>query len=301
MKKILILTPMWGRPEIVKLFLQGYQRVKKYYSELELVCIISPEDKFRNQILEMIIEYGGDVCEYSNRWLGEKKNAGLDFADRWYEFDYLMDLGSDDLLNPEIFKLYKPYMEKNTPFFGLNNLYIHDWETKRTLYLPDYSNGHTFGAGRMLHNDSRKILPWPDRENDNLDMLSRKILKRVGVHETVINSGRTPYVLDIKSATNIGHFELLKNWHSSEAVEFSEISHYFGLPIYEDWILALQNIGGYAGHVDALKKKGRTDKAAYKEVENIYKMYFGKTKYKDYEVFRIARYRSKHNNSLPGG
>ena len=190
-------------------------------------------------------------------------------------------------------------MEDNTPFIGLNNLYITDWKTKRTLFLPRYNGNHAFGAGRMLHNGAIKVLPWPDMENSNMDMYSREKLKRYGVHETVVDCGRTPYIIDIKTDTNIGHFELLKNWHDSELVEYNDICSYFGLvPIYPGWVLALQDVDGFIGYVENIKKGGRTDCGAYEETEGIYKMYFGSRKYKNYKVFDETRRRGKHNHSL---
>ena len=223
MKRILILTPIYKRPEIVKLFLQGFRRLKGYYNDLILLCIVSPEDPSRNELIELIYDYGGDVCEYSNKYLGEKKNAGLEFALREYSFDYLMDLGSDDLLNPEIFKLYQPYMEAENPFFGLNNLYVLDRKTGRVIFIRDYNTGHCHGAGRMLHREAIKIPPWPAEANKGLDSLSRERLKNVGVKETVIDSGETPYILDIKTDTNIASFGVLDQYKEKD-VKFSEIA-----------------------------------------------------------------------------
>lgn len=288
--KTLILTPVFRRPEIVRIFLEGYQRLKEH-ADIMLVCIVSPEDPHRDYLIDMIIDHDGEVCEWSNKYLGEKKNAGLEFA-LDFEFDYLMELGSDNLVNPAIFRLYEPYMKKRVPFFGLNNLYVLEWATKKCLYIEKYNSQHTYGAGRMLLNSAITVHPWPDKAQEGLDTLAMKKLKEMGISETVVDVGETPYILDIKTDTNINDFV----WFEpiGREVKFSDIGQYFGLPVYNDAILALQDRSVFITHVDSLVRySGYTQKKAYDAVENLYNLHFGTRKFKNYHSFRNEKCRSE--------
>jgi hypothetical protein len=285
--KTCILTPLFKRPEIVRLFLYGYQRLKKY-ADVMLVCIVSPEDKYRDNLIDMCTDAGAEVCEWSNKFLGEKKNAGMEFA-LDFEWDYFMDLGSDNIVNPKLFDLYKPYMEKRVPFFGLNNLYVMEWSTKKTLFVEKYNSQNTYGAGRMLLNDAIKIHLWPDCANEGLDTLAMKRLRDAGVHETVIPTGREPYILDIKTDTNINQFMFMEP--IGEPVEFSEIGDAFGIPIYSEPIMTMQNFSGFDSYVTGLQKEsGYNLKQAYEEAERVFELYFGKRRYKTYNSYKSERY-----------
>ena len=299
MKKILILTPIYKRPEILRIFLEGFQRVKKTYPSLILVCIISPEDKFYDTNLKMIMDAGGDVCEFKNKPLGEKKNAGLDFALREYDFDYFMDLGSDDLLNSKIFELYQPYMEGDLTFFGLDNLYIHDWYSKRTLFLKNYNGDHTFGAGRMLHRRAIDLPLWPDDAPDGLDTKMQRGLQAKDINDYIIKTGEVPYILDIKTNTNLSHFREVLNFKTKE-VEFSDIAPHFGLKIYDKKIKGLQEFDNFEKIIDEFQEAGYNRQQAYDVAEGFYSMYYGKNKYKNYDTYsRIKRrYENKYNHTV---
>ena len=67
---MIVLTPVWKRPEITEIYCLGVQRLN-----LKAFCVVSPEDKTRNK--EIIKDYGFEVFETPNDPLGRKKNAGL--------------------------------------------------------------------------------------------------------------------------------------------------------------------------------------------------------------------------------
>jgi len=293
MKTILILTPVYKRPEIVKIFLDGFKRLKKHYDKLILLCIVSPEDKHRDELIEMIFAAGGDVCEYSNKHLGEKKNKGLEFALDWHEWDYMMELGSDNLLNPEIFDLYKPYMDKKTPFFGLNNLYITEWGTKNTIFIQKYNVLHTFGAGRMLLNEAITIHPWTDELSEGLDTNAMKRLRDRGIKETVIDVGEHPYVLDIKTETNINDWVYVEPLKLKD-VEFAEISKYFGIPVYPEAVMTLKSFDGFNQYLNNMKEDyNYTYKKAYEETEKVHVMHFEQRMCPSYDAYRKRKSRKK--------
>jgi len=203
--KLLIFTPIWKRPEIVREWVRSLRRLPKH----ELLVVMSPEDPHYDELIDIIPEYAWRVdCE--NKPFGRKKNTGIDGA-RQLKWDYLMELNSDSIVNPHIFDLYEPYIAQKTPFFGLSNLFVSDYKTKKSLSIPGYNADMTFGSGRMLHRSALVLDKlWTDELNEGIDTNMMKRLKRAGIRETVVDNGEVPMIVDLKTNTSIWHFMLLE-------------------------------------------------------------------------------------------
>lgn len=198
------MTPFWKRPEIVAEYVRSLERLPDH----QLLAIISEEDPFYYDILELLPEETWIVvCE--NNPLGAKKNAGMEFA-RSLEWDYLLELNSDSIVNPALFELYRPYMEKETPFFGLKDLYVVDYVTKESLFIPDYNSGMTYGAGRILHRKALKCNLWTNELQCGMDDNMRGKLNKLGIKDTPVPSD-VPMLVDLKTNTTLSHFIILKN------------------------------------------------------------------------------------------
>ena len=94
------------------------------------MCIVSPEDQDYDQLLTICKQSGFGVCEYSNKRLGEKINAGISVCK---DYDYLMNWGSDNLMDADLFKLYKPYIDKGVKLFGIGDCTIYNALTKEAV------------------------------------------------------------------------------------------------------------------------------------------------------------------------
>lgn len=101
-------------------------------------------------------KYGIKYIEHENRPLGRKKNAGLNAAMK-LEWDYLIELGSDDIILDTIFDAYKPFMKRGEDFFGSNKMLFIDSIMGHTrFYQADEANyGWGWGLGRAM---SRKMV-----------------------------------------------------------------------------------------------------------------------------------------------
>ena len=100
--KIIANIPCWKRPEVVRLMLQ-------YIPDwLTPVFCVSPEDPHVDELVSSIKLYGHDVVMTPNEPLGLKQNKLISYIKCNYEFDYMMHLGSDDIINPNILSLYMP-------------------------------------------------------------------------------------------------------------------------------------------------------------------------------------------------
>lgn len=211
--KLLIFTPLWGRPEIVREWVRSLERLPKH----ELLVVMSPEDPDYEELEEILPPCLKVDCK--NTPFGAKKNAGINGA-RQLKWDYMMELNSDSIVNPGIFDLYSEHIAQKTPFFGLSNHYCTDYKTKKSIRLDKYNGDMTFGSGRMLHRSALVLNElWPDTLNEGMDTIMMKRLKQVGIKETVIDND-APMIVDLKTERTIWHFKLLESHGEEVSYEY---------------------------------------------------------------------------------
>jgi hypothetical protein len=158
------------------------------------------------------MDSGFDICYYKNEPVSNKINYGISYSFT-KDYDYLMNFGSDDLIHPEIFKLYKPCFDKRRQFFGVRNLYFYKIVDKMALFYKNYDNAKSVGAGRMI---SRDLLLKIVKQNQFIyeqgisrgmdNSSSRRITSFTGVRDISVDSGNFPYIVDLKSDENINCF-----------------------------------------------------------------------------------------------
>jgi len=282
--KILVLTPVWGRPGIVQMFLRAFERYNTGDIELRLVPILSPEDQFFQRFLYMFKGY--DYYIYKNRPLGEKKNEGLRYSFR-FDWDYLLEMGSDNILNNQVWDIYRDHWGED--MFGFLNLHIYDIYSKEMVELMDWNDDMCFGAGRMIRRDiCEDCFPlWDWELNDSLDTMSRKKILACGYNETAIWND-DPMVLDMKSNTQISPFEFLKNW--GERVDKLQ---YFDFMDIDEMNKEISTPKGFQDAYEKYRKEFATDNVPnhkiYEMVEMDYERLFGGRMYKNYNSFRSCR------------
>ena len=238
MKLIIILIPVFGRVEIFKLCMKSIQNlmiVSKY--KFYPVIIISNNDPLHLKIRSICEDLGFTFIYWTNKPIGAKLNAVISDVYRNIEFDYLMNFGSDNLINPELFQLYEPYINENNKFFGINNAYLFDILTKSCVLFNCLAVDHAVGAGRMIHFDiihHLQMIKQPlyvDKYDSGLDSCSASsILFNCNTKETIIDAGDVPYILDIKCKENINTFESISKIFPDRLISkvFDDVCHYFG-------------------------------------------------------------------------
>lgn len=213
--KILTLIPIYKRPEVTEISLYNLRYFADVVKEwnLTVVCILSPEDMYLKTNEKTVKKYGFKAVYYKNLPVSDKLNAGINYVSARYKFDYLMNFGSDDLIHPEIATLYRPFFARNTRFFGINTLYFIELSTGKTIFFDTYNTNGSIGAGRMIHRDiinqfTSDLLPLYEPGLDcGLDTSSAMSIKRVTWDvDVIIDSGEFPYIVDLKTNTNINHF-----------------------------------------------------------------------------------------------
>lgn len=198
--KVLVYLAVWKRPKITELCFMGIQRMKMHPNyQIEGLAVISEEE-----MIPLCERYGIHWVMYKNEPLGEKKNFGLQKA-KEFEFDYLMEIGSDDLVLNELLTDYLKYVGKYD-FFGISDAAYINSESMECRRLISRS---TYGAGRMLHRralDKVNWTLWGDRLNRGMDNNSVLNLQRRGVTYSKTTPMEFPGVIDVKSRENIWKF-----------------------------------------------------------------------------------------------
>jgi hypothetical protein len=199
--KLLIYLAIWRRPEITELCFMGLNRLRKHPAyDIDALAVISEPE-----MISLCNQYGIKWIMHENLPLGKKKNAGL-LAASVYDFDYLMEIGSDDLITDSLLTQYIEYLGKYD-FFGISDAAYIESETGICRRL--ITDKSTYGAGRMI---SRKVLEkvawrlWNDNLNRGLDNDSVRLIEHNGFKFYKVPPMNAPGVIDVKSDENLWKF-----------------------------------------------------------------------------------------------
>lgn len=178
----------------------GLDRLRKLNRyPMQVLAVISEKS-----MIPLCEKYGVKWCFHENQPLGAKKNFGLQEALK-LEFDFLIEIGSDDLLKDEYFDCIKFDRDIMTPA-DLVLINTPDGRCKRLVY-----NQARFAAGRAM---SRRAIEsvngglWSSKLTHGLDNNSNFVLGKKGFFERRI-SWSEPVVIDLKSEENIWSFDPL--------------------------------------------------------------------------------------------
>lgn len=211
--RLAIVTGVWKRPEIFELFAKKTKQLK--HKEVDIVVIVagSEGDKTRKQVEK----HGFKYIEIPNQPLAHKMNCTTDLAGK-YKCDYVLCVGSDDIITQPLFDFYVEEMKKGTDFVGTLDWYFYDTNTKKFAYWGGYTDrrrGHTCGAGRLLSSklmNEFKWKPWDLEHSHVLDNSMQQKLTKIEHTSRIISLKKEGLIgLDVKSSTNMTPFELWEN------------------------------------------------------------------------------------------
>ncbi len=106
-----------------------------------------------DSMIPLCKKYGIEYTMYPNEPVGLKKNAGLSEVLK-KDFDYLIELGSDDLILNSLLDCYEPAMKRGAEFFGTRDLYLVD-ATDANCRQIQFDGEAAQGLGRVL---SKRLL-----------------------------------------------------------------------------------------------------------------------------------------------
>ena len=211
-KKILILLPIWQREKITKICFDNLKELQKKYN-IDVLCIVS-----ETWAKMLAFEYEFKFISAPNECLGTKMNIGVKEALK-YDFDYLMNLGSDDIITDSLFKCYEPYFADNLAMFGSTRATFIDSQSKEVKTF-DYKI--LIGAGRCIRKDvlidcveNNGEVEMYDKIQIGLDHNSMKKFKRYS-HTEIKNPFNS--IFDIKSDVNIWYYKDIRG----ELIDFEK-------------------------------------------------------------------------------
>lgn len=211
--KILIFIPVYKRPEITRMCYTGLKRIikaapKKF--DIQVLTITSNDEDKR-----LAHEFFFNTFDVENLPLGNKFNKGMSAALRIFDFDYVMQMNSDDLLSTDYWRKVTPYLDNRIAYFGVDHLYFFDSETKCAKYFK-----YALGCGiRFIRRDVIEIAGfgdgnefklWDPSINIGLDNNSDlAIAERTNVAQIFMRKGahERPIVVDVKSELNLHSFK----------------------------------------------------------------------------------------------
>ena len=208
-KSILILLPIWQREKITKICLSNLKKLQENFN-IEVLCVVSEQwakvEAFKN---------GFKYVEAPNECLGTKMNIGVKEA-MTMKFDYLMNLGSDDIITEDLFKSYESCFKNSEPVFGGTRLTFVDSQSKE-LRTFDYKI--MIGAGRCIRKDILETVLRNDTMYDKIQIgLDMNSLKRFNAYKQIEIENPFNSIYDIKSEVNLWNWEVMS--HKADKIEF---------------------------------------------------------------------------------
>lgn len=210
--RIVIVSAIWKRPEIFKLFASGVHELKKTFN---VDCVVAGSEGIVSR--EIVEREGFKYIEVANDPLARKHNFAVREARRMRP-DYLLMMGSDDIVTPEALEVYIQHAKKGIDFIGVTDFYFWDYVTKKASYWGGYVDGrkgHTAGAGRMISANLMGKWGWMPFENKHSrildDSIQQKLKSTRHKSHTFSLKENGVFAVDIKSDVNMTPFELWPN------------------------------------------------------------------------------------------
>jgi len=229
--RLAIVTSIWKRHDIFELFAKGVKHLQQQCDQFEIEVIVSGSEWIKSHDLVSVL-HGFKYIEIPNEPLAAKVNATT-YACKDLKVDYVLCVGSDDIITPELLNEYAIYMRKGIDFIGVTDCYFYDTVSEKSLYWggyrEPYRKGHTTGAFRAISARLLDLWDWMPWENKDSLVLDKSMQDKLKVTPHSIHTfsmkEKGMYALDIKSSTNMTPFA---KWDNAEFVDSEEIKKVFG-------------------------------------------------------------------------
>lgn len=205
MYKYLVLIALHKRLDITRVVFENLKKLQEDFDFMVFGICSSREEA------ELCHDFNFDYCIEDNYPLGRKMNKGLLEAMK-FDFEFLMQLGSDDIITYDLFDVYQ---EIDKSYWGVNQIYLVEPSTNRAKRVTygGASNPiwHPFGAGRVFKKEAlEKVLLhddlWDDKQEKLLDNYSDGIMMKHGYLPSIYVHNFIG-IIDIKGKENIWGFD----------------------------------------------------------------------------------------------
>jgi glycosyltransferase involved in cell wall biosynthesis len=193
-RRLCLVTCVWKRPALTSLVFRHYRHLAKSMQGIDITIVAAGSEGTQSR----------DLCEANGVHYVESPNTPLSFKwdlalheARLFEPDGIIIVGSDDLLDENLFRFYIRCLEDGDMFVGLLDAYFIELASEQMIYWRGFGDlagqpervNETLGMGRCL---SRRLLEqlnyslWSGRAcNRGLDRLARARLAEIG-HQPIL-------------------------------------------------------------------------------------------------------------------
>lgn len=202
--RIAIVTALWQRPELTRIFLRHYAEMEVPGVELCLIAAVSPHEDpaLRTAFDEGAITYDGwATVAVDNKPLSDKWAATLLVARR-RDIDAILIMGSDDFVDAKYIQRIAAELEDHALIIS-QSIYFYSTERREMFYATQ----SRVGPGRALRRDLLNECDWKPWElgvNSNLEgAMNRKLGSRP--FRKIIGEDLT--ILDVKTGENMWSYD----------------------------------------------------------------------------------------------
>ena len=289
----IVLIAIFDRHEMVR---TNVELLKKQTKRPLIFLIVSTKEDWN---LANSLEV--DLIIWSiNTPLGKKWQKGISICKR-YSPDFIIILGSDDILSLKYIESAEKYISQGYELVSLKDWYVYNTQNNN-LYNCKYKSNRSIGAGRII---SKKILDrinwklFPIDKNNTLDYYSMLNLKK-GLVKNISVCDEELIVLSIKGPWEcINKVSTIINCKSILTKKISNPSHFFEKQnIYDDIIYYKDNSSTFKNiriskAIQFFKDKILKTYPKLIDLHDIYKptIFFGMYREEDYVA--IKRHKSK--------
>ena len=210
--KSIVLIAIFGRHEMVR---TNVELLKKQTKRPLIFLIVSTKEDWN-----LANSLDADLIIWSiNTPLGKKWQKGVSICKR-YSPDFIIILGSDDILTLKYIETAEKYVNQGYELVSLKDWCIYNTENNK-LYNCKYKRSKSIGAGRII---SKKILDrinwklFPIDKNKTLDYysmlnLEKGLVKKISVsdEELIVLSIKGPWACINKISTIINLKRYIKS------------------------------------------------------------------------------------------
>lgn len=213
--KIVITTMIWKRPNIFRIWAVTVQRIIATFTEIDFEVLIAGSEGPKSK--KIIDAWCWHYIETPNEPLGLKANLRLKACEK-LKPDYVLFLGSDDIMSIKTFSFILKKMKQGFDEIAPMDLYIYNAPNRRLIYSQGYINhrkGERLSIGRVLHKNVLDRVKWSMWNNN------RKIGLDGNSRNKLTGSVKNPYyywlkehdlmIIDIKTGINLSKFKLRNN------------------------------------------------------------------------------------------
>ena len=215
--KIAVLMPLWKRPEVFKEVLDNWRHPSKKFKIQELFFfVISPTDSDINELMQLCNDFlakdgnSGMILQVENLPVGQKMNDSIKIMLN-YEWDYLMNIGSDNILSDDYWNAFFPYLYERIDMIAMDGVvFVDTWSQSATK-----GKYPIVGAGRLIKRFiiedtiSKLGFLYHNYLNSGLDTSSMMNIKKATDCDTTIIEGC--FSCDLKTLTNIHIYDEIKH------------------------------------------------------------------------------------------